>query len=72
MPYYEVTRPRTVWSATGYGSIRGATDADLVARALRGEYRMTPQEARDSVERACRGPRRIRPRDDLRQFAGGG
>jgi hypothetical protein len=66
VPYHEVTRPRTAWSATGYGSIRGATDADLVARVLRGECRMTPEETRASVELAGRSPRRIRPKVDLR------
>lgn len=66
VPYHEVTRPRTAWSATGYGSIRGATDADLVARVMRGECRMTSEETRASVRLAVRSPRRTRPSADLR------
>lgn len=71
--YYEITRPRTAWSATAFGNIRGATDRDLVARVLRGEHRMTPAQARDSVARARRGTRSVRPTVDLRasgDFAG--
>lgn len=66
VPYYEIACPRTAWSATGYGSIRGATDRDLVDRVQRGSHRMTPAQARESVKRAGRMPRRLRPWTDLR------
>jgi len=68
VPYYEITRPRTAWSATGYGNIRGATDRGLVDRVLRGEHRMTPEQARQSVKRAGRVPRQLRPQSDLRSL----
>jgi hypothetical protein len=66
VPYYEITSPRTAWSATAYGNIRGATDRNLVDRVLRGEHRMTPAQARESVKRASRMSRRLRPQIDLR------
>lgn len=35
VPYYEVPAEESVWSATGYGALRG----DLVQRILRGDLR---------------------------------
>lgn len=40
VPYYALPAAQSLWSATGFGSLPGSSDADLVARVLRGEYRM--------------------------------
>lgn len=39
LPYFVAPKEGSVWAATGYGSLPGSSDADLVRRVLRGEYR---------------------------------
>ncbi|MBS2963165.1 hypothetical protein KGA66_08920 [Actinocrinis puniceicyclus] len=39
VPYYAVPAAQSLWSATGFGCLPGCSDADLVARVLRGESR---------------------------------
>ena len=39
VPYYLLAPDHSLWVATGFGAARGSSDADLVARVLRGEYR---------------------------------
>jgi hypothetical protein len=39
VPYYALPAAQSLWSATGFGCLPGSSDADLVARVLRGEYR---------------------------------
>jgi hypothetical protein len=36
---YALPAAQSLWSATGFGCLPGSSDADLVARVLRGEYR---------------------------------
>ena len=47
VPYYLLAPERSLWVATGYGSARGSSDADLVARVLRGEFRGARTDAMD-------------------------
>jgi hypothetical protein len=39
VPYYALPAAQSLWSATAFGCLPGSSDADLVARVLRGEYR---------------------------------
>ena len=39
VPYFAVPHDRSIWSATGYGSLPGSSDAELVRRVAYGEYR---------------------------------
>ena len=39
VPYFLVPAGQSLWAATGYGTLPGHSDSDLVARVLRGEYR---------------------------------
>ncbi|MFD0632805.1 hypothetical protein ACFQ9X_15660 [Catenulispora yoronensis] len=47
VPYFAVPQDRSLWSATGYGSLPGSSDVELVRRVLRGEYRQTPATGAD-------------------------
>jgi hypothetical protein len=40
-----VPHDRSIWAATGFGSLPGSSDAELVRRVLRGEYRQAGQAA---------------------------
>jgi hypothetical protein len=39
VPYFLVPADQSLWAATGYGTLPGHSDTELVARVLRGEYR---------------------------------
>ncbi|NUP47472.1 MAG: hypothetical protein HOW97_09185 [Catenulispora sp.] len=39
VPYFVVPQDRSIWAATGFGSLPGSSDAELVRRVMRGEYR---------------------------------
>jgi hypothetical protein len=39
VPYFMVPADQSLWAATGYGTLPGHSDAELVARVLRGEHR---------------------------------
>lgn len=41
VPYYALPAAQSLWAATGFGSLPGSSDADLVTRVLRGEHRAT-------------------------------
>ncbi|HEU5332295.1 MAG TPA: hypothetical protein VFU73_06020 [Actinocrinis sp.] len=47
VPYYLLAPERSLWVATGFGSARGSSEADLVARVLRGEYRVARTDEMD-------------------------
>jgi hypothetical protein len=39
VPYYALSAADSLWVATGFGTLPGFSDADLVAAVLRGEFR---------------------------------
>lgn len=45
VPYFVVPHDRSIWSATGYGSLPGSSDAELVRRVAYGEYRQAGKGA---------------------------
>jgi hypothetical protein len=47
VPYYLLAPEHSLWVATGFGAARGSSEADLVARVLRGEYRSTRTDVTD-------------------------
>lgn len=51
VPYFAVPRERSLWTATGYGSLPGSSDAELVRRVLGGEYRLARPESDKPVKR---------------------
>lgn len=50
-PYFLAAR--SLWAATGYGSLPGSSDAEFVSRVLRGEYRPA-DGAKDAARRSKR------------------
>jgi hypothetical protein len=57
IPYFLVAREKSIWAATGYGSLPGSSDADLVRRVLAGDYRKA-KAAPGKARRGLLGGRR--------------
>ncbi|MEY9930841.1 hypothetical protein ABH926_005488 [Catenulispora sp. GP43] len=55
VPYFVVPHDRSIWSATGYGSLPGSSDAELVRRVTYGEYRSTEKDSVVSISTKKRG-----------------
>jgi hypothetical protein len=55
VPYFAVPHDRSIWSATGYGSLPGSSDAELVRRVMHGEYRRTGKDSVISISTKKRG-----------------
>lgn len=58
IPYFLVARERSIWAATGYGSLPGSSDAELVRRVLAGEYRKGKEALGQARRRGLLGGRR--------------
>lgn len=55
VPYFAVPHDRSIWSATGYGSLPGSSDAELVRRVMHGEYRHSGRGADVEISMGKRG-----------------
>lgn len=56
VPYFVVPPDRSIWAATGFGSLPGSSDAELVRRVMRGEYRQPGKAAQVTVGKRTRLP----------------
>ncbi|NUR60614.1 MAG: hypothetical protein HOV87_18415 [Catenulispora sp.] len=54
VPYFMVPHDRSIWAATGFGSLPGSSDAELVRRVMRGEYRQAGKTADLMVRKKTR------------------